>query len=83
MREAFKVIASDTMLDVQEEAMADAELGRQIKADPRAYLRSKDVRIPDNVKFEVTEKSPWCWRYFSCSPCGCGWVEVCSWQMSF
>lgn len=77
-REAHRVMASDAMLDVVEEAIADAELQKQFKADPRAYLGGKGIRIPDNVNFEVAEKSnPWlCWCWDVCSGCCC--VRVCA-----
>lgn len=56
-REARRVLASDAMADVVEEAIADAELRIQFAADPRAYLAGKGVHIPRNVKLEVSEKT--------------------------
>lgn len=75
-REARRVITSDAMVDVAEDAIADAELLKQFSAAPKAYLLGKGIRIPDKVNFEVTAESnpqacvcweectywSWCWQ---------------------
>lgn len=71
-REARRVITSDAMVDIAEEAIANPELLKQFAAVPRAYLANKGIRLPDNVNFEVTDKSnPLC--------CTC-WIECTKWS---
>lgn len=78
-REAHRAMASDAMLDVAEEAIANAELLKQFSADPKAYLGGKGIRIPDNVKFEVTETANpcCCWYWDYCTDCTCYRVWLC------
>ncbi|MHC4179348.1 MAG: hypothetical protein ACYSWU_17685 [Planctomycetota bacterium] len=74
-REAGNAITSDAMLDAAEEAMADATIRKNFKADPKAHLAQKGVRIPEEVKVDVSEKANplFCWSWNVCG----GWGFCC------
>ena len=71
-RERFKretraieqAVTSDAVLDATDAALADEQVNSALKADPKGFLKSKGVNLPDGVSVKVTAKSNpmHCWE---------------------
>ncbi|HEX2060386.1 MAG TPA: hypothetical protein VHK90_06570, partial [Thermoanaerobaculia bacterium] len=56
--EIARLMDSDAVVDIVEEAMNDPEISARFKADPKAHLAARGIRLPAVVaSVEVTEKT--------------------------
>jgi phosphoketolase len=69
-----KQLANNPKLEqaIQETA-EDANARKQAEADPKGYLQSRGIDLPDDAEVTVEEGS-WCWRV--CVLWWCWWVCV-------
>ncbi len=56
-RQMHEDLTSDTLLDAVEQASSNPRVLAEFKADPRAHLESRGLRIPDEIEVDVTEGS--------------------------
>lgn len=59
-RQVCDIVGSDTYWDNLVEATTNEKSMASLKANPRAYLKSKGVAISDELDVEITEESPLC-----------------------
>lgn len=58
-----EMVASEAFFRALEEIAEDENNLTQLKADPRAYLRGRAIRLPDDVAVDFEEEEPWHLRF--------------------
>ncbi len=59
-QQVHEIMASDAFLDAIVEASTDEKALGELKANPKAHLERKGVKLPAEVDVEFSEESPWC-----------------------
>ena len=58
------IMESDAFRGVVAEAAKEARALSELKANPKALLQRKGIRIPEGVEVRITEESPWCFCWY-------------------